>query len=164
MKKLVFVLLSVISISASAQKYSDSLITLQLTQRAAWYVGHHIKTGAVWSDRTAPGVLKDYVGNGNKPDSLFYVTLKAGYIKGMIELLIGGQNEVVQADRLSIINNSPAIPSYTSLSTQIVNLANGNSSQKQVAIFIRDYYLQRLAELAALRLENKNAVINWSNN
>lgn len=164
MKKAFIAIAILFSISASAQNYNDSTITLQLTQRAAWYLGFYIKHQGVWTDRTAPVTLKNYVGSGNNQDSLFNVTLKAGYIKGMIELLLSGPNEVTQADRLSIINNSSSIPGYTALSSQIVTIANGSGAQKNTAIFIRDYYLQRLADFAALRAENKASVIIWANN
>ncbi len=163
MKKVFIAIAILFSVSAIGQNYNDSLITLQLTQRAAWYVGFHIKQQSVWNDRLAPATLKNYVGSGLNQDSLFNVTVKSSWIKGMIELLVGGANEVVQADRLSIINNSPAIGGYTSLATQIVNLANGNGAQKQAAIFIRDFYLQRLADFSNVRTENKNGVISWAN-
>ena len=162
--KYLLIAIAFLSLQAKAQNYADSLITLKLTQRAAWYIGLNIKNASVWNDRTAPTVLKSYVGSGLNPDSLFTVTLKSGYIKGMIELLISGPNEVVQGDRLSIINNSPSIPTYTALATQIVTLANGNGAQKQAAIYIREYYLQRLADFANLLTEQINAAINWSNN
>lgn len=162
--KYLLIAIAFISLKAGAQNYADSNITLTLTRRAAWYVGHHIKQQSVWSDRLAPSALKNYVGTNTKPDSVFSVILKASYIKGMIDLLIGGTNEVTQADRLKIIDNSPATVGYTSLATQIVTKASGNTSEKQVAIYIRDYYLERLAAYSALREENINAVIEWSNN
>jgi hypothetical protein len=167
MKKALFAIAILFSISASAQdlpNYSDSNITLQLTQRAALYVGRGIQQSFTWNNRLAPATLKNYVGSGLQLDSLFSVTLKAGYIKQMIELLINGSNEAVQVDRLSIINNSPAIPGYTSLASQIVTKANGNTSEKQVAIFIRDYYNQRVADFAAVRAEVISDVIKWANN
>jgi hypothetical protein len=168
MKIIITLALVLIGFSASAQdlpNYSDSNITLQLTQRAAWYIGFHIKSQSVWNDRLAPAALKNYVGSGNNPDSLFTVTLKAGYIKGLVDLLLGGQNEVVQADRLSIINNSPTVPGgYISLSNQVISKAAGQSSEKLVAQHVLDYYTSRVAAFLSLRNENKNDVIKWANN
>lgn len=164
MRKVFLAIAILFSISASAQNYNDSTITLTLTQRAALYVGFYIKTSFSWSNRTAPTTLKNYIGSGTNQDSLFSVTLKASHINGMIELLLAGPNEAVQVDRLSIINNSPSIPSYTSLASQITTLANGNGATKNTAIFIRDYYNARVAAFAALNTENKAGVVVWSNN
>lgn len=166
MKKILLAATILISLSVKSQNYADSTITLTLTQRSAIYVGQYIKTNtsAAWTNRLTPSVLRPYIGSGSNLDSTFSVTLKADYIRGMIELLLGSQNEVVQADRRSIIDNAPSVPGYTALSTQIVNKANGNSSEKQTAIYIRDYYLQRLSDFAAVRAEYINAVVNWSRN
>jgi hypothetical protein len=167
MKKTLIAIAILFSIKASAQdlpNYADSLLTIQGSQRMAIYIGRGIQQSFAWNNRLAPATLKNYVGSGMQLDSLYTVTLKAGYIKQMIELLISGDNEAVQADRLSIINNSPAIPGYTSLAGQITALANGNGAQKNTAIFIRDYYLQRLADFAAARQEVIADVIRWANN
>jgi hypothetical protein len=174
MKKLLFIAFAFLSISSSAQNYGDSTITLQLPKVAAWYIGYHIKSlsgNDMWNNRTAPSTLKNYVGSGanynpdsHNPDSLFTVTLKASYIKGMIELLLSGGNEETLSDRLSILNNSPAIPSYTSLIIQVTAIANGSGAQKNAAIFIRDYYLQRQADFEASRREKITNVIKWANN
>lgn len=165
MKKLIIPFL-LITIGAKAQDYSDSTITLTLTQRSAVYVGFYIKqnTPNAWKNRLTPATLKPYVGTGTHLDSVFTVTLKADYITGMISLLLTGQNELTQVDRLSIINNSPSIPGYTALATQIVNLANGNGGQKNTAIYIRDYYNNLVAQLAATRAQIISDVVQWSQN
>jgi hypothetical protein len=167
MKKLLFIAFVFIGVSASAQNYNDSTVTVQLTQRAAWYIGYHIKSLSgdnMWNNRTAPSTLKNYVGSGLNPDSLFTVTLKVSFIKGMLEILLSGQNEATQADRLSIVNGSPVIPGYTALSTQIVAKANGASSEKLAATEIVNYYNQRVADFGALRNEIISNVIKWANN
>lgn len=149
----------------STANYGDTTITLTLTQRSAVYIGFYIKNSAqVWSNRLAPATLKNYVGTGTHLDSLFSVSLKANYISGMIDLLLTGQDEVVQADRLSIVNNSPTITGYTSLANQIVTKANGSSNEKNVAIYLRAYYNDRIAQSAALRAQNISNVVQWSQN
>src|SRR5690242_21632988 len=112
----------------STANYGDTTITLTLTQRSAVYIGFYIKNYKLsWANRLMPSVLKPYVGTGTHLDSVFSVSLKASYITGMVDLLLTGQDEAVQADRLSIINNSPNISGYTALATQILNKANGSS-------------------------------------
>ncbi len=166
MKKVFIAIAILFSLSATAQNYNDTLVTVQLTQRAAWYIGFYIKNlplDNIWENRLTPTTFKPYVGSGTNPDSLYSVSVKSSYIKGMVELLLSGQNEVVQTDRLSIINASPTIGGYTSLATQIVNKAAGNTSEKLVAQYILDFYNLRVTQLAALRTANINSVIYWAN-
>jgi len=167
MKKGLIAIAILFSVSVKAQGYADSLATFQLTQRAALYIGHYIKNmpaETVWSNRTAPSTLKNYVGSGTNQDSLFTVTLKAIYITGMVDILLTASNEVVQADRLSIINNSPSIPSYTSLASQVVSKAAGATNEKQVAQFILDYYNAKVASAANTNTNQKSDVVKWANN
>lgn len=147
----------------SSGRYQDTLITLTLTQRSAIYIAYNIKQrGEVWQNWLAPSTLKPYVGTGTHMDSLFSVVVKASYITGLIDLLLTGQNEMVQADRLSIINASPSIPGYTSLATQIVNKANGSSSEKNVATYVLNYYNAKVASLSALRTQVITDVVKWT--
>jgi len=163
MKKVFIVIAILFSISATAQNYGDSTITLVLTQRAALYVGQSIKQSFSWQNRLAPAQLKNYISSGNNYDSLLgSVTLKASFIKGMVEMLLSLPGAVVELDKASIINNSPTIPGYTGLASQIVTKANGASSEKNVAIFIRDYYNQRVADFGSLRAESIQGVVQWS--
>lgn len=149
----------------STANYADSVITLTLTQRSAIYMGAYVKHYKLsWANRNAPTIFRPYVASGNNLDSLFTVTLQGWYVTGMLELLLTGQNEAVQADRLSIISNSPSIPSYTALATQVVNKANGSSSEKWVAQYILNYYNSKVASLAALRAQTIYDVIQWSRN
>jgi hypothetical protein len=165
MKKLLFAISILLSISMSAQNYNDTTITLQLTQRAALYIGRSIQQSFSWQNRNAPTQLKAYIGSGANYDSLVgNVSVKASYVKGMIEMLLNLSGAIVEADKLSIINNSPSIPGYTALANQIVTKANGSSSEKQVAIFIRDYYNERVAAYGAVRLEAINSTVQWANN
>jgi hypothetical protein len=167
MKKILVAIGILFSVSATAQGYADSLATFQLSQRAALVIGHYIKTlpaEAAWGNRNAPTTLKNYVGTGTRQDSLFTVTLKAIYITGMIDILLTASNEVIQADRLSIINNSPTIPGYTSLASQVVSKAAGNTSEKQVAQYILDYYNAKVAEALNINTNRKLEVVQWANN
>lgn len=169
-KLLVLILLTIIYNTAKSQldslgNYADTAITLTLTQRAAVYIGFTIKHNQeIWPNRNAPTQLRNYIGSGNNLDSVFSVAVKASYITQLIQQLLTGQNEVVQADRISIINNSPSIPGYIALTTQIVAKANGSSSEKNVAIYVRDYYNSTVSQLAAARQSLINQVVIWSRN
>lgn len=171
MKKLLIIILIFSSINGISQaydssaNYQDTLITVQLTQRGALYIGYYVKQGYErWGYRLAPATFKPYIGTGTHLDSLFTVQLKAFYLTGLIETLLTRQNEVVQADRLSIINNSPSVPGYTSLASQISTKAAGSTSEKNVATFLLNYYNRRITELAALRSQIITDVVNWANN
>ncbi len=147
----------------SSANYADTLITLQLTQRAAVYIGYYTRNYKLsWANRNAPTIFKSYVGTGTHLDSLFTVTLSAWYVTGMIDLLLTGQNQVVYADQQSVIFNSPTISGYTALATQITNKANGSTSEKNVATYILSYYNAKVAALAALRTQIITDVVNWS--
>lgn len=165
---LIFLALGYVSKSQaydSTANYGDTSITLTLTQRSAIYMGFYIKNNAnIWPNRLTPTLLKPYVGTGTHLDSIFSVPIKAGYITGLIDVLLTGQNELVQADRLSIINNSPSIPGYTALATQIVSKAGGNTSEKNVASFILSYYNNKVASLAATRSSIISQVVQWTQN
>ena len=160
--KYIFILL-LISSAASAQmgqqptSYADSTITLRLTQRSAWWVTKGITINA--DNRKLPDVLKNFVGSGNNPDSTFTVTLKAGLIKEGIELLLTRPLLVAYDDYRSIILGQPAVSGYTSLASQITKIANGNGAQKQAAIWLMDWYNNRVKNFTDLYNEEKNAVI-----
>jgi hypothetical protein len=146
-----------ISSTASAQEYKDSTISLLLTQRTAWWVTKAISINA--ETRKLPDALAPFVGSGTRPDSFFTVTLKAGLIRDGLELLLTRPLLLSLSDYNSIILNTPAIPGYTSLANQIVARANGNSNEKQVAIWLRDWYTGRVAAFTNLYNEEKAAVI-----
>lgn len=142
MKPLIVFLL--ISTQATAQDYSDSSITLTLTQRCTYWIGAYIKNNFRWSERTAPTVLKNYIGSGNNPDSLIVgVTFKAKYLLGAMDALISNPLQVGYADYRSIVLGMPSITGYTNLVTQINAIASGNSAQKNTAAWLKDEY-QRL--------------------
>ncbi len=160
MKHLIFLLL--LSSTLHAQNYEDSLITLQYKQRTAWWVATAIKNGGqVWENRNMPATLKPFTGSGTRPDSMFTVTIQAKFLRGGLELLLTQPLLLAIDDYNSIIKGLPFVTGYTSLETQIVNMANGNGPQKQTAIWLRDWYIERVKNFTDLYNEQKAAIINW---
>jgi hypothetical protein len=161
MKKLIYIFAILFAFNANAQNYSDTSITVQLPQRFAFYIARHIESNLTVQTRTLPDVLKPYLGGGKKLDSLFTVTFSAGLLRGGLEQLLTSPLLVVLDDYNKTINNSPAIPGYTSLATQIVQKANGTSNQKAVAQWLLDWYNERVANFSALLNENRQRIVNW---
>jgi hypothetical protein len=159
MKKIIILLL--ISASAFGQNFDDSTITIQLTQRAAYWIGNGVRISPEWSNRKIPDIFKSYVGNGTKPDSLFTVTLKAKFLIKGIDLLMGSRTQVGMNDYRAIISNMPTVQGYTGLASQIVTKA---SQGDLTAIYIRDWYNSKVALFQALYEAEKAAVIEWSKN
>ena len=161
MKKLLFVILISISALSYGQNYADSLITVQGTQSLAFWVTKSIKINA--DTRKLPDIFKTFVGSGNNPDSLFTVTMKAGLLRAGIELLIAQPVGLALNDYRSIVLNQPAIVNqwgtYTSLSSQLTTLANGNGAQKLTAQWIITWYNNRKAAYTELYNKEKAAVI-----
>jgi len=156
-----------ITVQALAQDYGDSTITLTLTQRTAWWIARGMKDNFNPDNAeeyfTVRAALKKAVGSGNNPDSVFTATIKAVYIKNAMELLVSRQLTFSIDDYNSIMLNSPSIPGYTALQNQIVSKANGNSAQKQTAIWLRDWFIERKQNFAELYTEEKARIIKWAN-
>jgi len=165
--KYLLILFSFISVSAAAQNYNDSTITIQTTQQGADYIGRYLSgsiTGdKIWSNKNMPSALKPYLGSGNNPDSLITVTIKAEFVIGMLNQLLTGEAFITAAAFNKILNNSPSIVGYTGLATQIVSKKNGNSSDKMVATFIYDWYVSRTAAQLNSNAAYKAATRAWSN-
>jgi hypothetical protein len=159
MKKIIILLL--ISASAFGQNFDDSTINIQLTQRAAYWIGNGVRISPEWSNRKIPDIFKSYVGNGTKPDSLFTVTLKAKFLIKGIDLLMGSRTQVGMNDYRSIISNLPSVQGYTGLAAQITAKA---SQGDLTAAYIRDWYNSKVALFQALYEAEKAAVIEWSKN
>lgn len=162
MKKVILGCAILFSLSAGAQNYSDSNITVTLTQRASYWIATHVKNTFGINSRTMPDVLEPYVGSGLNPDSVFSVTLQAKYITGLIELLFSTQTAVTIDDYNSIIYNTPSVVGYTALATQVVTKANGASNQKQVAQFIVNYFNTRKSDFDKLRTEYIKSITTWT--
>jgi len=141
--------------------YADSVIQLQLTQKMAYWIGHSIMVKPDWANRTAPDVLRAYIGNGHKPDSLFVGNFKARYIMDGLETLLQARTSLGKDDYRSIVLNQPSILGYTGLGAQIVAKANQGDP---VGIFLRDWFNARLADFQSLYDANKQSVVDWSNN
>lgn len=157
MKKVLLIIFVIFAQKASAQNYYDSSITVTLTQRSAiWITKSIIITPET---RKQPDVFKPYVGSGNNVDSLFSVTLKAGFIKDGMELLLTRPLLLALTDYYSIILNSPAIPGYTGLGSQINTIANGNGAQKLTGAWLLSWYNQRVSDFQNLYNSEKAGVI-----
>jgi hypothetical protein len=166
MKKATLIIAILFAANAvKAQNYADSLITLQLPRVASWWVTKSIESQITANNYRDISVFKPFVRDSTKPDSLFTVTLKAGYIKSALELLITRPLELALVDRLKIIENqrvastSVAIVGYTGLAAQITTLANGNGAQKNVAKWLRDWYIGRTQDFLNLYRQERDDVI-----
>ena len=156
MKKFTFIFLTFISFATAAQNYADSLVTIKGTQRLAWWITKSIQLNL--DTRKLPDVLKNFVGNGTKPDSVFTVTLKAGLLRDGMELLLTKPLLLSINDYNSLILNTPAITGYTALGTQLTAIAN-NGQQKNTARWLLDWYNDRVNDFSKLYTEEKNYVI-----
>jgi hypothetical protein len=154
--KYILILFVFISSAASAQNYSDSLITIKGTQRLAWWITKGIQINA--ETRKLPDALKNFVGSGTRPDSVFTVTLKAGLIRDGMELLLTRPLLLSLTDYNSIILGVPAVTGYTPLGSQLTTISN-NGAQRNTAKWLLDWYNERVANFSALYTEEKTAVI-----
>lgn len=141
MKKILFASLLLLSIQSFAQIDSASqTITVLLPVKGIVLYGYKQSISADWSQRKAPDVLLPLIGSGNQPDSVVAVVTKAGILVDWLNWLqtqpYGAANAVIR----SILSNSPAITGYTALTTQVVNKANGNSSEKLAATYVVNRY------------------------
>jgi hypothetical protein len=159
--KYIFVLFACITFSAHAQNFADSNITVQLSQRSAYWISTHVLNNFTFDVRKMPEILAPYVGSGTKPDSLFTVTLEAKYVTGLIELLFSSATAVAIDDYNSIIYNTPTVPGYTALATQVVTKA-ASGNQRATAQYIVDYFNRRKADFNAVRAEYINKIVNWA--
>lgn len=156
-----------IAFSGKAQTYKDSVITLQLTQRFANYVGQYARLlngDDIWKNRNYLDVLKPFIGSGaaNKQDSLFTVNIQAHFVTGALDRLISQKSLKTAGDMNSIIFNSPSIVGYTSLASQLTTISNGNGAQKLVAKYILDWYNDASASQTNDRNADYQGTVNWS--
>jgi hypothetical protein len=156
MKKLLFLLF--ISNAAIAQdeqpQWQDSTITIQATQRLAWWAANSIDLS--WDNRKAPDAFRLAVGSGTRPDSVFTVTIRAGLLQRTLENLLTKPLLLVYNDYRSIILNQPSIPGYTRLDTQIITQANQG---RGAAIWLRDWYNSRVSQFTAAYDEEKARIL-----
>lgn len=165
---IILITLFTFSNAVQSQNYKDSAITLTLTQRFANYVGQYVRLSVtgddVWKNRSTLDALKPFIGSGqaNRKDSLFTVTLKSDFVIGALDRLMSQPAYKTGSDMNSIISNSPAVPGYTALATQVVTIANGNGAQKNTAQFIVDWYNSRVAAMLADRNADYSNTVQWS--
>lgn len=127
----------------------------------AYWIGYSIMTKPDWANRKAPDIMKAYIGNGHKPDSLFVNNFKAKFIMDGLEHLMQARTSLGKDDYRSIVHNQPSILNYTGLWAQIVAKSNQGDP---VAIFLRDWFNVRVDNFERLYDANKAEVVNWSNN
>ena len=162
--KYLLILFTLISVTAGAQNYADSTITITSTQRLAGFIARAIREKPSWEDRKMPDVMKNFVGSGNNQDSVFTVTIKARHLFAGISQLIDRPLLLMYSDYRSIMMNLPVIVGYTPMVTQIQTIAAGITSQKLAAQWVIDMYQQRVNAYNALDTEEKSAVQTWKNN
>ena len=80
MKKLLFIAIAFICISASAQTSIDSAITLTVTKQTLWIYGDFQNQSPNWDNRKLPDEVSTALGTNKKtnPDSLVTFTFKRG--------------------------------------------------------------------------------------
>lgn len=139
-------------------------ITFLLTERAAFWIGYPIQTSFDWNNRDAPTQLKQYIGDGTKPDRMFTVTLKSKFILDMTKQLMAAHLQMAYDDYRSIILNAPNIPGYTGLQAQMVQKANTAGPEQATAQWLIDEY-QKIKDQYNVDIQNaKNSLIAWANN
>lgn len=170
MKKVLFAILFFVSINATAQidsltqTYAPNPITVTIPVKAVVMYASYLHDSPSWADRTAPDYFKTMIGSGNLPDSLVTVTMKAEQLAVFVLRLQAERFGAIDTVNHSIFNNSPAIPGYTALITQVVSKANGAGAQKNAAIYVRERYLNYRNTLYNLYGEMYQKGLNWIRN
>ncbi len=129
MKKLLFAIALLISISATSQTAGDSSITVTLPVRAIILMGAYLSEAPRWEDRKAPDQLIIKIGSGTQLDSLTSLTITGKRLAWFMNKLQADQNVVIIDDYRQIILNMPSLAGYTGLQSQINTIANGAGSQ-----------------------------------
>ena len=159
------IILILISTTASAQNYADSTITIQAPRCFAWWVTKSIEGQLTRQNFRMVDALKPYLADTTKPDSLFTVKIPAKYVQSALELLATRPLSLAFDDYIKIIYNKKigatgnAIAGYTALENQIVTKANGSNGEKQVAIYLRDWFVNRKQDFINLYREERNNVV-----
>ena len=166
MKKTVIAIFMLMSVAAFSQPdstsiYADSSITVVIPKKTIWAYAYYISESPAWSNRKIPDQLKLLIGSNNLPDSLINVSIRAGNLVNFLNRLQAERNEAVRDFYRSVLLNTPAIGGYTALQTQIINKANGNSSEKLAATYIKDKFLEYQAALQVLWNEQISRGLNW---
>lgn len=118
----------------------NSPITIQIPLKAVVLYASYMSQSPSWENRKAPDYLLTVVGANTNPDTLVNVTIQAQQLADFAIRLTGENYGIINIVARSIFNNSPAIPGYTALFTQVVAKANGTSSEKDAAAYVVDRY------------------------
>jgi hypothetical protein len=141
---------------ADSTHYGEQSITVQLTQSSAYYLAEIVQERFSIENRFMADAVYPFLGSGNNPDSVFTVSVQAKYIVWILESMMVRHNVVYSADDYNkIVLGTPAISGFTPLATQIVNKANGATSQRFAARYIRDLYIRTTAAEDALKAEDR---------
>ena len=139
-------------------------VTFLLTERAAYWIGYPLMKNFEWQNRDAPDKLKEYIGDGTKPDRMFTVTLKARYILDMVKTLMLAHLQSAYDDYRAIILNLPNLPGYTGLQAQMVQKANAGTEESPTAQWLIDQYNAEKARYKGEYDTKKSDLIAWANN
>jgi hypothetical protein len=159
-----FLSIGVFAQEDSTSQYANSNITITIPVKAVVLYAAYLSESPNWVDRKAPDYFQTIIGSGTQPDSLITVVIKAHQLSTFAIRLTGERYGVSSAVNRSIFNNSPSIPGYTALFTQVVNKANGVTSEKGAAMYVRDKYNAFSATMTNLYNEYYNKGLDWIRN
>lgn len=177
MKQIILSISILFSLSASAQltdstaiadsiqnSHANEPITIKLPVKAVVLYAYYFSRNFSWDNRKAPDVYKGIVGSGTKPDSIVTVTVPAKDLSDYIDNIDGERYGAIKDYAESVFNNTPAIPGYTALFTQVVTIANGNSSQKAAANYLIWRYNKYTGNLMNLIADYYAKGLHWIRN
>lgn len=162
MKTIITAIAIIFSLSASAQSdstaiadsiqmsHQNEVVTVKLPVKAIVLYAYYFSQNFNWNNRKAPDNYKSLIGTGTHPDSLVTVTVTAKDLSDFVDNVTGERYGAIKEYAESVFNNSPAISGYTALFTQIVTIANGNSSQKNAAKYMVWRYQKYTNNLTSL--------------
>lgn len=168
--KSLFVILMAFSISITAKAQYDGLdnridsaskankntvISITLPVKAVKLFGEYMKDRPSWDDEGIRTYLKGRVPNAQtSDDSLVNITGRANLLANYVNWLQAQEQAHIADFMRQIFNNSPAIPGYTGLATQINSLAVGTATANYAANYVKQRYLLNITDLEA-RLDNR---------
>lgn len=144
--------------------YENNPITVTLPVKAIVLHGYYAQLQFSWKNRLLPDAYKPLVGSGTKPDSLVTVTIGAEDLSAFVVNLIGERYGAISTHAGSILNNSPSMPGYTSLVTQVGTKAAGNGAQKNAAEYVAWRYNKYIELMQSLATNYWNVGLNWIRN
>lgn len=165
MKKTLFAILIFLSFKSTAQIDSaTATITVLLPVKGIVLYSNNLSQTFDWAYRKLPDQILPLIGSGNQPDSVVTVSLTAGRLLNFVNWLMSERYGAVNAVARSIMNNSPSIPGYTALVTQVSTLAAGNGSQKAAATYVLNQYTIYTNTLTNLYNSYYANGLNWIKN